>query len=68
MVPGFPAPALSRVLRMLEGEPTLRRASDAVVEWLRALPLVMGWRIIFDEIGNLVDRTTDRPGRVGGVD
>jgi TnpA family transposase len=60
MVPGLPAPAISRVLRMLEGEPTLRRASDAVVEWMRALPLVKGWGSGFEASADMVSLDTSR--------
>jgi TnpA family transposase len=60
MVPGLPAPAISRVLRLLEGEPTLRRASDAVVEWMRALPLVKGWGRGFEASADMVSLDTSR--------
>ena len=60
MVPGLPAPAISRVLRLLEGEPALRRASDAVVEWMRALPLVKGWGRGFEASADMVSLDTSR--------
>ncbi len=60
MIPGLPAPAISRVLRLLEGEPALRRASDAVVEWMRALPLVKGWGRGFEASADMVRLDTSR--------
>jgi hypothetical protein len=60
MIPGLPAPAISRVLRLLEGEPGLRRASDAVVEWMRALPLVRGWGRGFEASADMVSLDTSR--------
>jgi TnpA family transposase len=60
MVPGLAAPAISRVLRLLEGEPALRRASDAVVEWMRALPLVKGWGRGFEASADMVSLDTSR--------
>jgi hypothetical protein len=60
MIPGLPAPAISRVLRLLEGEPALRRASDAVVEWMRALPLVKGWGRGFEASADMVSLDTSR--------
>jgi hypothetical protein len=60
MVPGLPSPAISRVLRLLEGEPALRRASDAVVEWMRALPLVRGWGRGFEASADMVSLDTSR--------
>ena len=60
MIPGLPAPTISRVLRLLEGEPALRRASDAVVEWMRALPLVKGWGRGFEASADMVSLDTSR--------
>jgi hypothetical protein len=60
MIPGLRAPAISRVLRLLEGEPALRRASDAVVEWMRALPLVKGWGRGFEASADMVSLDTSR--------
>lgn len=60
MIQGLSAPAVTRVLRMFEGEPRLRRASDAVVEWMRALPIVKGWGLGFEASADMVSLDTSR--------
>ena len=60
MVPGLSAQAISRVLRLFEGEPRLRRASDAVVEWMRALPIVKAWGLGFEASADMVSLDTSR--------
>lgn len=68
MVPGVPASAIARVLRRLEGEPTLRRASDAVVEWMRALRVVKGWGRGFEALADMVSLDTSRHVYLGRQD
>lgn len=60
MVPGLTATAILRVLRLFEGEPRLRRASDAVVEWMRALPIVRAWGLGFEASADMVSLDTSR--------
>jgi TnpA family transposase len=60
MVPGLPAAAILRALRLFEGEPRLRRASDAVVEWMRALPIVKAWGLGFEASADMMSLDTSR--------
>jgi hypothetical protein len=60
MVPGVPASAIARGLLRLEGEPTLRRASDAVVEWMRTLRVVKRWGRGFEASADMVSLDTSR--------
>jgi len=60
MIPGERPSSIRRAMGLLEEEGALRRANDAIVESLRALPLVGAWGDGYEASSDLVSLDTSR--------
>jgi TnpA family transposase len=60
MIPGQRPGAIRRAMALLEEEHALRRANDAILERLRALPLVNAWGDGYEASADLVSLDTSR--------
>ncbi len=60
MIPGERPSSIRRAMGLLEEEGALRRANDAIIEALRALPLVGAWGDGYEASSDLVSLDTSR--------